>query len=330
MAQRKLNKQQQKRIREQQDRTRKNIGNTASEQDSSHSEGLVIQHHGKQAIVETKDGLLLSCSIRQNLGSIVCGDNVVVQQNQDTHQDIILAVKERHSVLARPDFRRQPKPFAANIDQIIIVAAPEPVLSEHLLDRYLVILESLSLEGIIIINKIDLLMESNRTIIDKQMNVYQSIGYPVLYTSIKSSSGMDALRNVLKNKRSILVGQSGVGKSSLINQLLPEIDLRISELSQANHGKHTTSSSTLYHLPFGGDIIDSPGIRDFALWHISEQTIASGFSEFRAYLGQCRFHNCRHINEPDCAIKKACDEGTISSRRLQSYQDMLNDIANNR
>lgn len=330
MAQRKLSKQQQKRIREQQDRTRKNIGKSTSGSDSAspHYEGLVIQHHGKQAIVETVTGQLLTCTIRQNLGSIVSGDTVVYQQNQDTHQDVVLAVKERRSVLARPDFRRKPKPFAANIDQIIIVAAPEPELSEHLLDRYLVVIESLSLEGIIVINKTDILTKSTLAVIENQMASYESIGYPVLYTSVKSSSGMDALRDVLKDKRSILVGQSGVGKSSLINELFPDLDLRVGALSQAQHGKHTTSSSTLYHLPFGGDIIDSPGIRDFALWHISEQTIASGFSEFKPYQGQCRFHNCRHTNEPECAIKKACEEGVISSRRLRSYQDMLNEIDN--
>ncbi len=328
MAQRKLNKQQQQRIRAQQDRTRKNIESTSSS-DNPHEqqfEGIVIQHHGKQAIVEEQNGHLINCKIRQNLGNIVCGDRVIYQRSPEDQEAVILAVKERKSVLARPDFNRKPKPFAANIDQIIIVAAPEPELSEHLLDRYLVIVETTGLHGIIVINKADLLDDSSMSEIASRLLVYQNIGYQVLFCSVKDNQGLKQLQTILKDRTSILVGQSGVGKSSLINQMLPELELRTSELSQANHGKHTTSSSTLYHLPLGGDIIDSPGIRDFAIWNISEAQIAAGFSEFRPYQGQCRFHNCRHINEPDCAIKQAVEEGSISGQRLQSYQDMLDEL----
>jgi ribosome biogenesis GTPase len=328
MAQRKLNKQQKQRIRAQQDRTRKNIQSTSSTDDvnSLQFEGIVIQHHGKQAIVEEHNGHLINCKIRQNLGGIVCADRVIYQRDPEDQDGVILAVKERTSVLARPDFHRKPKPFAANIDQIIIVAAPEPDLSEHLLDRYLVILEAIGLEGIIVINKTDLLESTSLSVMQSRMSVYQQMGYKVLFCSVKNAQGLDELRTFLKERTSILVGQSGVGKSSLINQILPDLDLLIGELSQANHGKHTTSSSTLYHLPFGGDIIDSPGVRDFAIWNISEEQIASGFSEFRQFQGQCRFHNCRHINEPDCAIKQAVKEGKISAQRLQSYQDMLAEI----
>jgi ribosome biogenesis GTPase len=328
MAQRKLNKQQKQRIRAQQDRTRNNAHATSATDDvnSVQFEGLIIQHHGKQAIVEEHNGRLINCKIRQNLGGIVCADQVIYQRNPEEPEGVILAVKERKSVLARPDFHRKPKPFAANIDQIIIVAAPEPELSEHLLDRYLVTLEALGLEGVIVINKTDLLKNAALTDIESRMSVYRQIGYKVLFCSVKTAQGLEELRALLKERTSILVGQSGVGKSSLINQILPDLDLRIGELSQANHGKHTTSSSTLYHLPFGGDIIDSPGVRDFAIWNISEEQIASGFAEFRQFQGHCRFHNCRHINEPDCAIKQAVKEGKISAHRLQSYQDMLAEI----
>lgn len=329
MAQRKLSKQQKTRIRAQQDRTRKKLdtGSLADDVNIPQLEGIVIQHHGKQAIVEEQDGLLITCKIRQNLGGIVCGDRVIYQRIPQHKDGVILAVMERNSVLARPDFQRNPKPFAANIDQIIIVAAPEPELSEHLLDRYLIIVEKLGLDGVIVINKTDLLGHTAMTDMQSRMQVYQQLGYQLLFCSVKNGADLDPLHNILKGHTSILVGQSGVGKSSLINEMLPDLDLRIGALSQANHGKHTTSSSTLYHLPFGGDIIDSPGIRDFAIWHISEEEIAAGFIEFRQYQGQCRFHNCRHINEPDCAIKQAVEAGKISARRLQSYQDMLNEIA---
>ena len=326
MAQRKLNKQQQTRVRAQQDRTRNK--QTTSDDSTEHQQldGIIIQHHGKQAIVENETGELIKCKIRQNLGTIVCGDQVIYQSKKDDQEGVILAIKERKNVLVRPDFRRKPKAFAANIDQIIIVAAPEPELSEHLLDRYLVVLESIGLRGIIVVNKTDLLSDTQLSEIQKQLKAYKDLGYTMTFTSTKTSHGLESLKGILKGKSNILVGQSGVGKSSLINQLLPDLDLRTNELSQANHGKHTTSSSTLYHLPFSGDIIDSPGIRDFSVWHISEQQITDGFTEFKPYLGQCRFHNCRHINEPDCAIKLAADKGEISERRLKSYQNMLMEI----
>lgn len=328
MAQRKLNKQQKNRIRAQQDKTLSNIHQTSTDTsvNSQQLQGIVIQHYGKQAIVENSSGDLIVCKIRQNLGSIVCGDRVIYQISTEDQQGVILAIEVRDSVLVRPDFRRKPKAFAANINQIIIVAAPVPELSEHLLDRYLVVIESLALPGIIVINKSDLLSETELSVIEKQLQTYKNIGYPITYTSVKTAHGLKQLQTILKDKISILVGQSGVGKSSLINQLLPDLDLRTSKLSQANHGKHTTSSSTLYHLPFGGDIIDSPGVRDFSVWHISEQQISSGFIEFKPYQGLCRFHNCRHINEPDCAIKQAVEKGEISERRLKSYQIMLEEI----
>jgi len=329
MAQRKLNKQQKTRIRAQQDRTLNNISQSGTDSsiNDQQLQGTVIQHHGKQAIVENGSGDLITCKIRQNLGSMVCGDRVIYQISAEDQQGVILAIEERDSVLMRPDFRRNPKAFAANINQIIIVAAPEPELSEHLLDRYLVVLESLGLTGVIVINKSDLLSEAALMMIQEQLQTYKNLGYPIVYTSVKTALGLEGLKGILKDKSSILVGQSGVGKSSLINQLIPDLDLRTSELSQANHGKHTTSSSTLYHLPFGGDILDSPGVRDFSVWHISEQHIASGFIEFKPYLGQCRFHNCKHTNEPDCAIKQAVEKGEISERRLKSYQAMLVEIA---
>jgi len=323
MAQRKLNKQQQKRIRAKQEKTLKQIDDTRNQT------GLVIQQHGKQAIVETLSGELVDCKVRQNLGNIVCGDKVIWQTTLED-QGVILAVEERKNVLARPDFRHKPKPFVANIDQIIIVTAVQPELSQHLLDRYLVILETVQLPGLIIANKTDLLSNEGLSVIHEQLAVYQNIGYPVLYTSTKIADGMNKLTTELQNRRSILVGQSGVGKSSIIKQLLPDLDVRVGKLTQANHGKHTTSSSVLYHLPCGGDIVDSPGIRDFSIWHIAAEDIESGFREFKDYKGQCRFNNCKHLNEPDCAIKQAVSAGKISGQRLASYQQMLEEIAANK
>ena len=329
MAQRKLNKQQKQRIRASQDKTRNNQADEQADENSEKNTGLVIQHHGKQAIVETSSGELVDCKIRQNLGSIVCGDEVIWQKTLE-EQGVILAVKERKNVLARPDFRKRPKAFVANIDQIVIVAAVEPELSRHLLDRYLEILETIKLPGIIVANKIDLLSDENKTSISNQLATYKDIGYTIIYTSAKTDHELSELKAALLNKRSILVGQSGVGKSSIINNLLPDLDVRIGKLSQANHGKHTTSSSVLYHMPTGGDIVDSPGIRDFSIWHIDPQDIEAGFIEFSPYKGLCRFNNCKHLNEPGCAIKQAVVENEISKERFLSYQHMLEEIELNK
>ena len=325
MAKRKLTKQQQQRIQAQQEKNRRS--STDNDPGTNQQTGLVIQHHGKQAIIEDSQGHLIHCKIRQNLGSIVCGD-LVVWEAKENNEGIILAVKERHNVLARPDFRRQMKPFVANIDQVIIVAATEPELSLHLLDRYLVVTETVSLQAVIVINKTDLMQPETKQQIESTMKVYQHLGYPVIYTSAKKDDNLTALKKVLGNKVSIMVGQSGVGKSSLINRLLPDLDIKVGKLTQANHGKHTTSTSILYHLPSGGDIIDSPGIRDFGLWDISEAQITEGFVEFKPYSGQCRFHNCRHMNEPDCAIKQAVERNEISPLRLASYQQMVSELEN--
>jgi len=324
MAKRKLTQQQQQRIHAQQEKNRQSSSSILDE--TTHQTGLVIQHHGKQAIVEDTTGELIHCKIRQNLGNIVCGDHVVWEAKAN-NEGIILAIQDRRNVLARPDFRRQAKPFVANIDQVIIVVATEPELSRHLLDRYLVVTETISLQAIIVINKTDLMSENNRQEIQETLTIYQNLGYPIIYTSAKTENGLTELQSTLEDKASIMVGQSGVGKSSLINCLVPDLDIRVGRLTQANHGKHTTSTSILYHLPSGGNIIDSPGIRDFGLWDINEAQITEGFIEFRAYNGQCRFHNCRHMNEPDCAIKQAANNNEINPLRLSSYQQMLTEIA---
>jgi len=326
MAPRKLNKQQRNRIRAAQEKTiQDNTDSNHESPDLDTSVGLVIQHHGKNAIVENSEGELLDCRVRQNLGSIVCGDEVIYQHTDNQTQAVILAIKDRRNVLVRPDFRRKPKPFAANIDQIIIVTATVPEFSPHLLDRYLVVLEYIGLKGFIVINKTDLVSADDMDAIQTTMAIYERIGYPLIYSSTKSDHGLEALIQAVSDKNNILVGQSGVGKSSIINHLIPELDVQVGELSQANHGKHTTSSTTLYRLRKGGHLIDSPGVRDFGVWHIEPEQITAGFIEFRPYLGQCKFHNCKHLHEPGCAVKEAVNTGHISAERLQSYQQMLNE-----
>jgi len=282
-------------------------------------EGLLIAHFGKAVSVENAKGELFHCSLRQHIGSIVTGDYVVWREGKD-NTGVVVAKKQRKSVLKRPDDKGTSRPVAANIDQIIICSAVQPELSTYLLDSYLVATESLHLTPIVLLNKVDLLTEENQTVIEHQMAVYQDIGYQVLHASTTASHGLDQLETILKEKTSVFVGQSGVGKSSLIQALMPTEKISIGALSeQTGLGRHTTTTARLYHLPAGGDLIDSPGIREFALWHLNREAIAKGFIEFRSFLGQCKFRDCSHQHEPQCALIKAVSDGEIHKHRLENY-----------
>ena len=216
------------------------------------------------------------------------------------------------------------RPLAANIDQIMIVAAPEPVPEPFLIDKYTVAAELAETKPVLVINKADLLDAAARSELKSTLADYVNAGYPVIYTSARENTGLEQLADRLAGKASILVGQSGVGKSSLIKRLLPELDIAIGRLSAASgQGRHTTTTTTLYHLPHGGDLIDSPGVRDFRLGQVDADALAAGFREFRPHLGHCRFNNCRHVSEPDCAIIAAATQGEISARRLDSYRRLL-------
>jgi ribosome biogenesis GTPase len=206
----------------------------------------------------------------------------------------------------------------------MIVAAPEPVLEPFLIDKYTVAAELANATPVLVINKADLLDAAARRELDSRLADYVDSGYAVVYTSARQNRGLEQLAERLTGKTSILVGQSGVGKSSLVKRLLPELDIAIGRLSAASgQGRHTTTTTTLYHLPHGGDLIDSPGVRDFHLGQVDPDALAAGFREFRPHLGHCRFNNCRHVSEPDCAVIAAAGKGAISPRRLESYRRLL-------
>jgi ribosome biogenesis GTPase len=287
------------------------------------ADGLVIVNYGKAVLVEDSDGDLYRCVARRNLGQIVSGDRVS-WQSTGTGEGVISAIAPRRSVLKRMDIARKARPLAANIEQIVVVSAPEPALDEFLIDKYLVAAELIGTHPVLVINKSDLLDTEARDALDRRVRHYADIGYQLLYTSALADNGIDPLAEALTGRTSILVGQSGVGKSSLIMRLLPDLDIAIGRLSQASgQGRHTTTATTLYHLPQGGNLIDSPGVRDFRLEPTEAAELAQGFHEFRQFTGQCRFHNCRHVNEPECALSAAASRGEISERRLESYRTLL-------
>ncbi|MBF0218735.1 MAG: small ribosomal subunit biogenesis GTPase RsgA [Gammaproteobacteria bacterium] len=337
MSSRKLSRQQQWRIEKiQQDRSQRaqrreqhlndQQGETTAATPGEEEHGLIIANFGATAVVESSSGTTCHCSVRQNLGRLVVGDRVVWQRVHAT-SGVISALTPRHTLLSAPDSSGAMRPVAANVEQIIIVMAPLPLYSELLIDQYLVAAELTQIPPLILLNKCDLISSSEEEAFHALILRYRHIGYPLLPTSIHNLSSLDQLWQQLAGKTSVFVGQSGVGKSSLINRLRPDLSIATTPLSdRSNLGQHTTSTSQLYHLPQqrgGGTLIDSPGVRNFSLWPVDATTLLHGFIEMRPFIGHCRFRNCRHQQEPDCAIKNAVTAGEISTTRLMSYQQMV-------
>lgn len=314
MTKRKLTQQQERRIALQHDhRLQHSVHLEAAE------EGLVMVRHGAKAWVENEHKQWFLCALRQNLDSPVAGDRVLFQRDSaDT--GVITAIHARHTVIQRVDATQNLKPLAANVDQCIIVMAAIPEPSMEIVDRYLVAATALNLEAIIVCNKIDLSSEKSSAL----CKVYESIGYTVMRTSVLEQQGLDTLKGLLIDKTSIFVGQSGVGKSSLVQAFMPEENVAIGAVSElVALGKHTTTSARLYHFKEGGDFIDSPGVRRFNLWSMTRADIFKGFVEFRPYQGRCKFRNCEHREEPGCALQQALKEGKICEERLNSFQHLV-------
>ncbi|KGJ98103.1 small ribosomal subunit biogenesis GTPase RsgA [Thalassotalea sp. ND16A] len=324
-------------------RIKQNIANKLNKetqitwQDNELSEqqtGIIVSRFGQHADVESPDGEVFRCNIRRTVDSIVCGDIVVWRQGKETQHSIrgvIEAVHERTSVLARPDVYDGVKPIAANIDQIFIVSSVVPAFNPDIIDRYLVATELTGIKPIIVLNKIDLLSAENKLKIDRHLQLYHDIGYEVLYTSSKAQQGIENITDKLNDKTSIFVGQSGVGKSTLVNSLMPELGLLTKEVSEnSGLGQHTTTVARLYHFPTGGRLIDSPGIREFGLWHLSPEQVDQGFIEFQSYFGYCKFRDCKHQNDPGCALQQAVSDGKINPLRFASYQRILASLGDNK
>jgi ribosome biogenesis GTPase len=273
--------------------------------------------------VHLDDGSEMLCLTRGKKSEVVCGDIVEIKLTGEASaesgaQGVIERIAPRRSLLHRSDAFRE-KLIAANVTQIIVVVAAEPSFSDELLARCLVAAHDQKLDTLIVLNKCDLAGAAAAA--RERLAPYGAIGYRVLELSAKLD--VSALRPFLQGHTSVLVGQSGMGKSTLINALLPEAQAATREISSAlDSGKHTTTHARLYRLDESSSLIDCPGVQAFGLHHLSFGGIEQGFVEFAQYLGQCRFHDCRHTHEPSCALREAAAAGKIDARRLELFQQI--------
>ena len=285
--------------------------------------GRVLRVHGASSVVQTEDGRQFQCVTRRILKTlstdqrqpVVTGDRVLIRPAQNC-EAMLERVEPRHSTIARTSKQRK-HVIVANVDQVLIVAsADQPALKPNLIDRMILTAEQSGVKPVVCINKIDLVDPAE---LQPLAGVYAQMGYKVLLLSVETGLGIDPLRRLLMNRSSVVTGQSGVGKSSLLNAVDPQIQLRVAELGSASKGKHTTTTAELIQLSFGGYVVDTPGMRQFMLWDIIPEEVFGLFRDLRPYENRCYFPDCTHSHEEDCAVKIAVGEGRLDLRRYESY-----------
>ena len=293
-------------------------------------QGRVVRVHGLASIVRTADGREFECTIRGILKSlatdlqhvVIAGDYVTVQPTAES-DGVIVRVEPRKNQISRTSRKRR-QIIVSNVDLVLIVAsAAEPGLKPNLIDRFLLSAEKSEIQPVIVINKVDLVELAD---LQPVVGVWSQIGYPVILASAETGVGMERLRKLVANRDSVVTGQSGVGKSSILNAIEPGLQLRVSHISQENQkGRHTTTTAQLIPLEHGGHLIDTPGIRQFQLWDVIPEEISGFFRDIRPFINDCRFPNCSHTHEDQCGVKWAAADGYLDVRRYESYLQMLND-----
>jgi ribosome biogenesis GTPase len=289
--------------------------------------GLVTVAHGSECVVEAGDELI-RCRLRRRRGARpVCGDRVRWQPTAPG-EGVIEAIEPRRSLIERGDFRGRPRPLAANVDRMVIVLAEPPGVEPLLLDRYLVLARHMGIPASAWLNKVDRLTPAAGARLHALLDAYRPQLADIGEGSAHRGEGLDELKRRLADHCAILVGLSGVGKSSLVNALVPDLALRIGALSAASgQGRHTTTTTTLFRLPGGGCLIDSPGVRTLRLDHLPADAVHAGFPEIQAELGHCRFRDCRHQRDAGCAVLAALEAGRITPERLESWRGLLEETA---
>lgn len=284
-------------------------------------QGLVVASYGKRYDVELADKTRIKCVTRGKKTDLACGDNVNIKLT-DKAEGVVESSLPRTSLLYRSNEYKS-KILAANVTQIVIVLATQPSFYEALLNRCLIAAEAANIKPLIVLNKCDLNDDDNAK---TRLHLYSDLGYQVVHLSAKQD--IQILNQYLANHRSVLVGQSGMGKSTIINALLPNMHVRTQEISTVlDSGKHTTTATHLYHLDSDSSLIDSPGLQEFGLNHLSNEQLELAFKEFKPYLGKCRFNNCKHSHEPDCAVINAVNNGKISHIRFGFYKNLSSELS---
>lgn len=282
-------------------------------------EGLVIAHLGQGIAVEHDNEVIL-CEPLRKLETVAVGDKVMWSPAAPG-QGRIEAILPRRSLLARPARNQKIRPVAANIDALYVVIAAQPACDFLLVDQYLAVCEHNGIDVALILNKIDLPQPGQ---IEEELLIYQDLGYKVIKISTKTGKGLDEFKGLLKNKVSLLAGQSGVGKSSITNAVAPDARIRTNAISATTkHGRHTTTAATLFHVPSGGDLIDSPGVAIFGLADLDLRQLAQGYREFQSFIPSCKYNDCRHLNDQGCAVRHAAEVGEINPARYRRYVKLI-------
>jgi ribosome biogenesis GTPase len=327
---RRLTDQQRRRIARQQDGHRDAVKHPASHSEDdaalgAEEHGLVLAHYGHKVDVENAAGQVHRCHLRANLTPLVTGDHVIVRlptEGNAQSRGVVVARGVRQTLLERPDNRGLLRPVAANVDRLLVTIAPRPQAFSYLIDRYLVAADRAGIPAVLVCNKADLINDDADLL--ALLQVYRDIGYPVWILSCETGEGLDDMKQALIGHTAVVIGQSGVGKSSLVGALLPGIDIAIGALSAAeDKGRHTTTTARLYHLHDGGHLIDSPGIREFGLPPIPPGELLGHFRDLYPHAEGCRFRDCRHLHEPGCALHTAVEDGRVHTERLASYHHIL-------
>jgi ribosome biogenesis GTPase len=283
--------------------------------------GTVVESYGRRVLVEAADGETLPCKLKGRRLAVVAGDEVRIEQGHGSDDWAVVELLPRRNALSRSDSRGAEETIAANLDQLCVVVAPRPRCDPFIIDRYLAGAAFAGISSLLIVNKVDLPIEKAEL---SFLESFAGLELPTIQVSARTGRGLEALKEVLSGKRSILAGQSGVGKSSLLNALAGERARATASLSESSgEGRHTTVSSAIIRLPWG-ELADSPGVRDYAPPVVPLRYVQAGFSEIADLAPECRFLDCLHYQEPQCAVRAAVEAGQIHPRRYESYRRLLN------